>query len=277
LEDGSYSLNLTREPRWCDLYTNLMNNNFNEHISVDCVIFGYDLKSLKVLLLERHLHSPDGKRFIFKDITLPGNHIRNNEDLETAAQRILFELTGLNDIYLEQFAVFSDPYRLDNPKDQQWLSAIGKDPKTRVITAGFCSLIPLEKNYLKRNRNDKLPDWYGKNPSWHNLDDIGDMAFDHAQILDSALLFLREKIMAKPVIFELLPEKFTASQIQNLYEVILGKTLDKRNFRKKLSNLEFVVSLNEKQVGVSHKPARYYMFSRDVYDRKRKEKFTLIT
>ncbi|MCX6225661.1 MAG: NUDIX domain-containing protein [Bacteroidia bacterium] len=173
-----------------------MNTDFNEHISVDCVILGYDLKSLKVLLLERHLYKPKGKDLIFKDLTLPGNHIRNHEDLDSAAQRILFELTGLNDIYLEQFAVFSDPGRLNNPKDQQWLAAIGKDPLT--------------------------------------------------------------------------------SQIQNLYEVILGKPLDKRNFRKKLANLEFVVSLNEKQVGVAHKPARYYMFSRDVYERKKKEKFSLI-
>jgi hypothetical protein len=254
-----------------------MNSAFNEHISVDCVIFGYDLKCLKVLLLERHLHKPGGKELIFKDLTLPGNHIRNNEDLDTAAQRILFELTGVNDIYLEQFAVFSDPARLNSPKDQQWLSGIGKDPQTRVITAGYFSLIPLEKYYLRQNGNGTLPDWYGKNPRWHKLDHIGDMAFDHAQILESALAFLREKIMAKPVIFELLPEKFTASQIQNLYEAILGKTLDKRNFRKKLANLEFVVSLNEKQVGVAHKPARYYMFSQDVYDRKKKEKFTLIT
>jgi hypothetical protein len=254
-----------------------MNTNFNEHISVDCVIFGYDLKSLKVLLLERHLHEPDGKELIFMDLTLPGNHIRNNEDLETAAQRILFELTGLNDIYLEQFAVFSDPDRLNNPKDQQWLTAIGKDPETRVITAGFFSLIPLEKYYLHQNDKDSLPDWYGKNPCWHELNTIGSMAFDHARVLEAALQFLREKIMSKPVIFELLPEKFTASQIQNLYEVILGKTLDKRNFRKKLTNLEFVVSLNEKQEGVAHKPARFYMFSRDVYDRKKKEKFTLIT
>jgi 8-oxo-dGTP diphosphatase len=254
-----------------------MNNHYNEHISVDCVIFGYDLKSIKVLLLERHLHKPNGKDLIFKDLTLPGNHIRNNEDLETAAQRILFELTGLNDIYLEQFAVFSDPLRLDNPRDQQWLSAIGKDPSTRVITAGFFSLIPMEKYYLKQQDKDELPDWFGKNPKWHKLDHIGLMAFDHARILESAIQFLREKITAKPIIFELLPEKFTASQIQNLYEVILGKTLDKRNFRKKLDNLEFVVSLNERQVGVAHKPARYYMFSRDVYERKRKEKFTLIT
>ena len=255
-----------------------MNSDFNEHISVDCVILGYDLKSLKVLLLERHLHKPNGKGLIFKDLTLPGNHIRNNEDLDTAAQRILFELTGLNDIYLEQFAVFSDPGRLENPKDQKWLAAIGKDPQTRVITAGYFSLIPLEKYYLKQNENDTLPDWYGKNPRWHKLEPIENMAFDHSRILDSALLFLREKIMSKPpVIFELLPEKFTASQFQNLYEVILGKSLDKRNFRKKLANLEFVVSLNEKQVGVAHKPARYYMFSRDVYDRKKKEKFTLIT
>jgi len=254
-----------------------MNTDFNDHISVDCVILGYDLKSLKVLLLERHLHSPDGKELVFKDLTLPGNHIRNHEDLETAAQRILLELTGLNDIYLEQFAVFSDPARLENPKDQQWLSAIGKDPSTRVITIGYFSLIPLEKYYLRQNGNDKLPDWYGKNPRWHKLDHIGSMAFDHARILEEALRYLREKIMLKPVIFELLPEKFTASQIQNLYEAILGKKLDKRNFRKKLANLEFVVSLNEKQVGVAHKPARYYMFSRDVFERKRKEKFTLIT
>lgn len=253
-----------------------MNSAFNEHISVDCVIFGYDLKNLKVLLLERQLHKPDGKELVFKDLTLPGNHIRNNEDLDTAGQRILFELTGLSDIYMEQFAVFSKPERLSNPRDRQWLSAIGKDPETRVITAGYYSLIPLEKYYLRPNPNSTYPEWYGKNPKWYKLDHIGEMAFDHAAILNAALMLLREKVKTKPVIFELLPEKFTASQVQKLYEVILDTPLDKRNFRKKLTNLEFVVSLNERQVGVAHKPARYYMFSRDVYERKRKEKFTII-
>lgn len=254
-----------------------MNTEFNEHISVDCVIFGYDLKTLKVLLLERQLHTPDGKELVFVDLTLPGNHIRNNEEVTVAAQRILFELTGIREIFLEQFALFDDPGRLDNPRDQQWLAAIGKNPETRVVTVGYYSLIPIEKYYLHQSDAEELPDWYGKNPRWYDLDEYGDMAFDHDAIIRAALQLLRQKVMTRPVIFELLPQKFTASQIQKLYEVILGKPLDKRNFRKKLANLEFVVSLNEKQVGVAHKPARYYMFSKDVYERTRREKLSIMT
>jgi hypothetical protein len=254
-----------------------MNSDFNEHISVDCVIFGYDLKTLKVLLLDRQLHTPDGKELVFVDLTLPGNHIRNNETVDAAAQRILFELTGIREIFLEQFALFDDTRRLDHPRDHQWLSAIGKNPETRVVTVGYYSLIPIEKYWLHQSETEELPDWYGKNPRWYGLDEYGDMAFDHDAIIRAALSQLRQKVMTKPVIFELLPQKFTASQIQKLYEVILGKPLDKRNFRKKLASLEFVVSLNEKQVGVAHKPARYYMFSKDVYERTRREKLSILT
>lgn len=253
-----------------------MDHTFNPHISVDCVIFGYDLKNLEVLLLERQLMSKDGSSMLIKDLTLPGNHIRNNEDLHEAASRILFELTGLKDIYLEQFGVYGDPERLRNPKDQQWLTAIGKNPGNRVVTIAYYSLIPMENYYIGQNNKKPLPHWYGKNPRWYHLDEIGDMAFDHKKIFFDALQRLREKIKVKPVIFELLPEKFTVSQIQRLYEVILGQPFDKRNFRKKLASLDYVVSLNEKQTKVAHKPARYYMFSRDVYERTRKKRTALL-
>jgi 8-oxo-dGTP diphosphatase len=253
-----------------------MNNSLNPHISIDCVIFGYNLKNLEVLLLERQLFRKGNKELQFKDLTLPGNHIRNNEDLDAAAIRILNELTGLKDIYLEQFGVFGHPDRLVNQRDQQWLSAIGKDPDDRVITIAYYSLIPLEKYYIGQNNHKSLPYWYSKNPRWYHLDEIGDMAFDHKKILFEALRHLREKIKIEPVIFELLPSKFTVSQIQRLYEVILGHQFDKRNFRKKLTSLEYVVSLNERQKSVSHKPGRYYMFSRDVYERTRKKRSTIL-
>ncbi len=248
-----------------------MKNKFNPHISVDCVIFGYNLKNLEVLLLKRQLLSKNKKEFIINDLTLPGNHIRNNENLDTAASRILYELTGVKDIYLEQFGVFDAPTRLNNPTDQKWLSAIGKNPKNRVVTIAYYSLIPLEKYYIGQNGTKPLPIWYGKDPHWYHLEEIDTMAFDHKEILLEALRLLREKAQVKPIIFELLPEKFTVTQIQQLYEVILGQQLDKRNFRKKIKTIEYIVSLNEKQRGVKHKPARYYMFSQDVYERTQEQ------
>jgi len=236
----------------------------NPNISVDCVIFGFDGDKLNVLLVERTLNDPKTNTILFSDLTLAGNHVYENEDLEDAAQRVLFDLTGLTNIYLEQFGVFAHPDRLHQPNDQKWLIASGRNPYNRITTVGYLSLLATDKVTLE---------WKGRNVKWHPVNSIGKLAFDHNQIFNKALTSLRIKLRNEPIGFELLPEKFTLTQLQKVYEVILGTTLDKRNFRKKIARMKYLIPLDEKQKGVSHKPAQLYIFSREVYERTKREMF----
>jgi len=234
----------------------------NHNISVDCVLFGFDFEQLNVLLVERTLTKENTEEIIFSDLTLAGNHIYQDENLDQAASRILFDLTGLENIYLEQFASFCSPLRLVKPNDQIWLKHSGRNPKNIIITTGYFSLL--------NNQNVTLQ-WKGRNVKWYPVNDVKELAFDHKEILDKALLALRRSLLDEPIGFELLPEKFTLSQLQKLYEVVLGTELDKRNFRKKISRMKYLIPLDEKQTGVAHKPARLYMFSKEVYEKTRKE------
>ncbi|MBZ4676150.1 MAG: hydrolase [Anaerophaga sp.] len=234
----------------------------NNSISVDCVIFGFDFEKLNVLLVDRVLKDEKTGKELFSDLTLTGNHIFEHESLEDAAARILFDLTGLENIYLKQFGAFCDTDRLKRPNDQAWLRASGRDPDSRIISVGYYSLLATEKVTLK---------WKGRNVKWYPVSEVTDLAFDHYHILQSALRALRRELLYEPIGFELLPEKFTLSQLQKLYEVVLGVELDKRNFRKKIARMKYLIPLDEKQKGVAHKPARLYMFSREVYEKTRKE------
>lgn len=234
----------------------------NNFISVDCVIFGFDFANLNVLLVERVLYDPLTGVELFNDLTLTGNHVFENEDLDKAAARVLHDLTGLHDIYLEQFYTFGSPTRINRQNDKNWLVANGRDPKARIITVGYYSLLATSKVTLE---------WKGRNVRWVPVAEITELAFDHMEILDKALLALRVKLTREPIAFELLPPKFTLSQMQKLYEIILGATLDKRNFRKKVSRMKYLVPLDEKQRGVAHKPARLYRFDRDEYEKSRRE------
>lgn len=238
-------------------------NTLNFHVSVDCVIFGFDFGKLNVLLLERNF-SWDNKEY--NDLKLPGDLVRKDEDLDTAASRVLKELTGLENIYLKQFAAIGTPDRLcRQPRDMEWLRSIGH-PEEVVVTVAYYSLINIDQ--------DKI-DKFGlhANTRWYPVADITELAFDHMEILQDALIMLRSELRSNPIGFELLPPKFTLSQLQKLYEVILGTTLDKRNFRKKVSNMPYVVPINEKEKGVSHKPAQYFIFSKKVYEKTRKNSF----
>jgi 8-oxo-dGTP diphosphatase len=236
----------------------------NNAISVDCVIFGFDFEKLNVLLVDRVLMDDKTGKELFTDLTLTGNHIFEHESLEDAAARILFDLTDLENIYLKQFGAFCEPDRLERPNDQAWLKASGRDPESRIISVGYYSLLATEKVTLK---------WKGRNVKWYPVSDITDLAFDHFHILKCALSALRRELLYEPIGFELLPGKFTLSQLQKLYEVVLGVELDKRNFRKKIARMKYLIPLDEKQTGVAHKPARLYMFSREVYEKTRKEVF----
>jgi len=234
----------------------------NDQISVDCVIFGFDFTTLNVLLVDRVMLNESTGEEIFTDLTLAGNHIYEDEDLDEAAARILFDLTGLKGIYLEQFKTFGSPHRISRENDRLWLAASGRNPDQRIVTVGYFSLLATDKVTLE---------WKGRNVRWMPVSEITDLAFDHMDILASALKALRHKLLNEPVGFELLPPKFTLSQLQRLYEVILGVELDKRNFRKKVARMKYLIPLEEKQTGVAHKPARLYVFDRQVYEDSRKE------
>ncbi len=236
----------------------------NKYISVDCVIFGFDFDQLKVLLVDRTLRNESTGEIEFEDFSLTGNHIYENETIEEAANRILFDLTGLQNIYLEQFRTFANPDRLNKPNDRKWLLNDGRDPDKRIVSIGHFALLATQNVTLE---------WKGRHVKWVPFHEIGELAFDHNLILQTALTELRNKIKHEPIGFELLPDKFTLSQLQRVYEIILDTEFDKRNFRKKVSRMKYLIPLDEKQTGVAHKPARLYMFSREVYERTRKELF----
>ncbi len=241
-----------------------MNEDTNPHISIDCVIFGFDFEKLNVLLLERRLEHEDPS-IAFCDQSLVGQHIKLKESLDDAAARILFETTGLTNIYLEQFYAFGAPDRLNKERAKIWLKSIGRDPAVQVITIGYFSLV---------NTNTVQVSYNPRHASWCDVKKVENLAFDHDQILKKGLEALRLKIKSEPIAFELLPQKFTLSQLQKLYEVVLDINIDKRNFRKKALQSDYIVALSEKQKDVLHKPAQLFMFSREIYKATKKEDFS---
>jgi len=217
------------------------------NVSIDCVVFGFDKdQKLKVLFIKQG----EGK----SQYALPGDLIGEWEDLDAASSRILTSLTFLQDLYLKQFYVFGDPDRLHYQKDQEWLKSNRKQPKERVITVGYVSLVRMEDFTPK-------PSSFAFAVEWLDINDIPELAFDHYKILSKALRFLKNEIDHE-VTSELLPKKFTLSQLQILHEIILNQKLDKRNFRKNITKEGVIKRTNEKQKGVSHKPAQLYKFDK---------------
>jgi len=217
----------------------------NPNVSVDCVVFGFDGQKLNVLLIEQE---DFGQACRF---ALPGDHLEDEEDLDQAAARVLRELTGLSGLYLQQSGTFGDPNRVKDPKDLPWLTHVRKDPTARVITVAYYALVKMTDFNL-------LASSFAARAFWHDANEMPRLAFDHNVIFDQALATLRRELSELRVGFELLPNKFTLTQMQHLYEVILGTPLDKRNFRKKVLGFGFLLPLDEKQTGVVHKPARLY-------------------
>jgi 8-oxo-dGTP diphosphatase len=231
--------------------------NINPHISVDCVIFGFSTNQLKVLLIKRAFTDSSGRQR--NDHKLPGDFISIDEDLDMAAYRTLEELTGLKDIYLQQFAFFGQTDRISNNVDLEWLHMTTGYEIQRVVTAAYYSLINISET--KREFAIK------NNAIWTNVMKVPPLAFDHEEIVSRGLSHLQDRLRNEPIGFELLPEKFTIRELQSLYEVILGCTLDNRNFRKKILKSKYMVQLDEKQSGVAHKPAYYYRFDRNIYEK----------
>lgn len=229
-------------------------------ISVDCVIFGYDDNKLRVLV-RRETVPFNG--IIFTEWKLPGNNIRSDETIDATAARILKEQTGLENIFVKQFMVFSDPNRLKRKEsDYIWVKPRLKDE--RVLTVGFYSLI----NVSDVDNSTLIDD-----AKWEDAYEIKELMFDHNDIFDEAFKKLRYDLLHEPLVFELLPEKFTLTQMQKLYEAIFNTTYDKRNYRRKVNKMPYLIPLDEIQSGVSHKPARLYSFDRDIYEKNRTERF----
>lgn len=212
---------------------------FESIFSVDCVIFGFDEGELKMLLIERNQEPFKGW------FALPGNLVENNESIEDAAERILYELTGLKGIFMQQYHTFGE---------------LGRHPNGRVLTVAYYAMIRLNgQKELKPISN------YARQAVWVNVKEMPELAFDHSKIFKKGFDKIRNKISYQPIAFELLPEKFTLTQLQSLYEVILNKKLDKRNFRKKMLAYDILKELDEKQKGVSYRAAKLYKFDKRKY------------
>ena len=239
-----------------DIKTPLANN----HISVDCVVVGFDGTQLKVLLLRR-MGEESGE--VFHDMKLPGSLIYMDEDLDEAAKRVLNDLTGLKNVNLMQFKTFGSKDRTKNPKDIHWLERAEKAKVERIVTVAYLSLVKIDRA-LNKNLDDFQAEWVA-------LQDIKDLAFDHNQIISEAMVFIRQYVEFNPsCLFDLLPRKFTALQLRVLFELVYGWQIDVRNFHKKISMMEYVVPLDEYQQGVSHRAARYYRFDKKIYNKLRR-------
>ncbi|ADY30697.1 MULTISPECIES: NUDIX hydrolase [Cellulophaga] len=226
------------------------------NISVDCVVFGFDTitKSLNVLLIKRYLEK--NKEVLVDDYVLTGYHVYENETLDQTATRVLEELTGLKNQYKKQFKAFGDPDRLMNEKDLVWIK--NEEFNLRTITIAYYFLLKTDDVDLNKNKY---------NAKWFPVSNLPEVGFDHKNIILEAYEDLKVKCLSEPIIFKLLPDKFTINEVQDLYQSILCIEIDNRNFRRKLINKKYIIALDEKQVGVSKKPAQLYMFSKDIYDK----------
>jgi 8-oxo-dGTP diphosphatase len=209
-------------------------------VAVDCIVFGYDIsaKELELLLIKRSFDPEKGSW------SLAGGFVEEHESLDEAASRVLRTHTGLERIYLKQSYSYGETDR---------------DPGARVISTAYFALIAI------RDINRKLAET--TKAHWRPIARLPELIFDHPQMVKRALSDLQDQIKVKPVGFELLPEKFTLVQLQDLYEAIYQKKIDKRNFRKKISSLGIIEKLDEKERETSKKGAYYYKFNKVRYEK----------
>lgn len=214
-------------------------------LTVDCAVFGFDDTELKVLLIERGLAPFKGKW------ALPGGFVRVDETIDEAARRELSEETGLVNVFLEQLYTFGN---------------VKRDPRERVVSVAYYALVKLSEHPATGATDASDAKWFpaAKPPT---------LAFDHSEILATALERLRGKVRYEPIGFELLPAKFTLSQLQHLYEAVLHTELDKRNFRKKILSMELLIPLDEQSNSGAHRPAQLFRFDTRKYAALRKRGF----
>ncbi|MEO0732922.1 MAG: NUDIX domain-containing protein [Bacteroidota bacterium] len=216
-----------------------LNQYFKSAFTVDNVIFGFDEGKLKILLIRRN-EDPFADHW-----ALPGYFVREDEALSDAAQRVLREMTGMENVYLKQLHTFGAPRRHSSG---------------RVITVAYYSLVKVA---------DFKPRAAGvaQDVTWHTVDELTELAFDHLEIVRVALQQLKKSIRTRPVGFELLPPAFTLTELQHLYEAVWETKLEKRNFRKKILSMGLLRDLNRVQEGVAHRPAKLYAFDEAEYRR----------
>ncbi len=216
-------------------------------LAVDCVVFGLDEEDLKVLLVRRDLEPFAGRW------ALPGGFVRLDETVDDAARRELAEETGIavGRVFLEQLYTFG---------------ALERDPRERVVSVAYYALVNLADHRVKAATD-------AREAAWFAVHDLPKLAFDHEEITAMALERLRGKVRYRPLGFELLPPKFTLTMLQRLYEKILERELDKRNFRKKVLSMGLLEELDEVEQDVAHRAARLYRFDKKRYRELEKEGF----
>jgi ADP-ribose pyrophosphatase YjhB (NUDIX family) len=240
-----------------EMDTKKESGNYLNHISLDCVVFGFHSNQLKVLVL--HMKTTG-------EWALPGGFVRGDESIEVAANRVLKKRTGLDEIFLRQFNVFSDPQRSNRNPTVVDLLQSGQDyPEAnwfdqRFISVGFYALVEFSQ---VQPQPDELSDIC----EWVNLDQISKLILDHNAILNKALETLRLQLTFQPIGYNLLPEKFTMSELRKLYETILGKELDRRNFQRKILAYDILIRLDEFRQGVAHKAPSLYKFNLQNYQK----------
>jgi len=221
----------------------MLHETKSHEVTVDIVIFTVRKKRLEVLLIQRAVEP-------FKDKwAIPGGFIRLSENLDEAAQRVLYEKTHVKDVYLEQLHTFGEPKRY---------------PNARVITVSYFALIRSDDLKISSDAAVNI-----QQVSWHPVYSLPGLAFDHEDIISHALKRLRDRLEYTPVAFQLLPKKFTLTELQKTYEMILGITLDKRNFRKKMISLGILQELDEFTKLSSKRPARLYAFNQESIENKK--------
>ncbi len=230
-----------------DIYSIPIDEFFKSAFSVDCVIFGYHERELKVLLIQRGTDP-------FQDYwALPGDLVYPYEDLDDSAKRVLNDLTSLSDVSMRQVHTFGK---------------VNRHPLGRVITVGYIALVELMDI-------NPLPSKWAKQTKWHSIKRMPKLAFDHKEILNESFRALKDIIVAEPLWSKVLPEKFTLTEFQAIFETILQREFDKGNFRKKINGLKFLKRLDESQQNVRHRPSSLYRFDAKLFKQYRDKGFVL--
>ena len=216
--------------------TTYYNINPKFYVSVDCIIFGFDEGELKLLLLKRNFEPAKG------EWSLMGGFVQENESIDAAAKRVLCELTGLDNVFMEQVGTFGN---------------ISRDPGERVISVAYYALINV--NEYDRELVEK------HNAFWININEIPQLIFDHPQMIIKARELIKNQASNNPIGFNLLPELFTLTQMQSLYEAIYGEQMDKRNFRKRVATRYYIEKTDQIDKTSSKRGAFLYKFNDKAY------------